>query len=556
VRAAGHHVLKAGVEVDRDRSEITRAFTGDGIRNWDTGGVLTRLRFYSVDPRGAAPCGSDVDGDGTPDATCSFQPGGIDAAAATTELAAFLQDSWQPWPSVTINAGLRWHQQRLGMPTNMVGRVSSLSGGPVGDTAMVLDDLAPRVGVLYDWTGVGRSRVYGHWGRYYETVPLDMNITGFGNMVNDVSIIDDTACSDLLRPSAMTCDETSPLFAGRFGGGTSIVAPGLAPQYTDELTAGVEYEVLPSLKLGAVYLHRSLGRAIEDVSTDGGATYVIANPGEIDPAAVAELRAQAAAAAAAGDAARAAGLAFQADQVEGIRRFDRPRRDYDALSLTASFQAHRLFVLASYTYSRTVGNYPGLFNPETGQPSANLTAMYDLPDLMANRAGPLQIDRPHNLKLDAYYQWPVARDATVVFGGRGRAQSGRPHSVLAGNPYGQGESYVLPRGAGARGPFESALDTHLAYRHALPRGLALEAYVDIFNLFDQQPATKLDEIWTTQNVNPIVGGDAADLAHAKLLDPSGEATATTAATAKNPNFGRITQASDPRSFRFGLALRF
>ncbi|HEY0482329.1 MAG TPA: TonB-dependent receptor [Kofleriaceae bacterium] len=556
LRAAGHHILKAGLEIDHDHSEITRAYTGNGIRNWDFGGSLMRVRFYSVEPGGTEPCGSDVDGDGVPDARCSFDPTGIDASAATNDLSAFVQDSWQPWPSVTINAGLRLQQQRIGMPSNMVGRVSSLSGEPAGDTAFVLDDLAPRIGALYDPTGVGRSRIYGHWGRFYEVVPLDMNISGFGNNVTDVKIIDDSTCGNLLDPKNLTCNESMPQFAGRFGGGSSIVAPGLKPQYTDELSFGAEYEVMPALKLGATFIHRSLGRVIEDVSTDGGATYVIANPGEIDGADVQALRDRARTAMAAGDAQRAASLEFQANQVEGIKRFDRPIRTYDALSLTASVHTDRTLVLASYTYSKTLGNYPGLFNPETGQPSANLTSMYDLPELMSNRYGPLQIDRPHSLKLDLYHRWPIGRADAIVLGGRARVQSGRPHSVLAGNPYGVGESYLLPRGAGERAPFESALDGHVAYHRELSKGISLEGYIDVFNLFDQQPATKLDEIWTYSNINPIVGGDATDLDHAKVVDANGEPTSTTARGVKNPNFGRPTEAAAPRSVRFGLALTF
>jgi hypothetical protein len=557
VRAAGHHIVKAGLELDRDHAEILRAYSGNGIRSWDYGGSVLRMRFFSVEPDGTEPCGSDVDGDGVPDASCRFRPAGIDAAAATVNLAGFVQDSWQPWPSLTINAGLRWQQQRIGTPANMVGRVSSLTGEPAGETAFVLDDLAPRLGALYDWTGVGRSRVYAHWGRFYDAVPLDMNINGFGNNVTNLKMLDDTRCTGLLHPAQLACDESAPSFAASYGGGTTIVAPGLGPPYSDELTAGVEYEVLPTLKLGAAYVHRALQRAIEDVSTDGGATYVIANPGEIEAGDIARLRDQARAAAASGDTRRAASLAFQAEQVAGIGRFDRPKRTYDAFGLTASGRTGRLWFLASYTYARTLGNYPGLFNPETGQPSANLTSMYDLPELMANRYGPLQIDRPHALKLDLHYRWAIRRSGTLVVGARGRAQSGRPHSVLAGNPYGQGESYALPRGAGDRAPFETSLDGHLAYRHALHRGVALEAYVDVFNVFDQQPATKRDEIWSYQNVNPIVGGDARDLAHAKALDASGEPTHTVAAaSARNPNFGNPTEAAEPRSFRFGLAITF
>jgi len=38
--------------------------------------------------------------------------------------------------------------------------------------------------------------------------------------------------------------------------------------------------VLDDLKVGVSYQNRVLGRVIEDVSTDGANTYIIANPGE------------------------------------------------------------------------------------------------------------------------------------------------------------------------------------------------------------------------------------------------------------------------------------
>ncbi len=59
-----------------------------------------------------------------------------------------------------------------------------------------------------------------------------------------------------------------------------LVAPGIKPQYLDEIIAGFEYEILDDLKIGVSYQNRRLGRVIEDVSTDGANTYIIANPGE------------------------------------------------------------------------------------------------------------------------------------------------------------------------------------------------------------------------------------------------------------------------------------
>src|SRR5690606_21295898 len=65
-----------------------------------------------------------------------------------------------------------------------------------------------------------------------------------------------------------------------FGASGVLVAPGIKSQYMDEAIAGFEYEVMDDLKIGVSYQNRRMGRVIEDVSTDGANTYIIANPGE------------------------------------------------------------------------------------------------------------------------------------------------------------------------------------------------------------------------------------------------------------------------------------
>jgi hypothetical protein len=84
----------------------------------------------------------------------------------------------------------------------------------------------------------------------------------------------------LRRPTGNGCDLQSPAPGTIIGLEGTAVAPGLKPQYLDERIAGVEYELMEDLKLGIAYQNRELGRVIEDVSTDGANTYIIANPGE------------------------------------------------------------------------------------------------------------------------------------------------------------------------------------------------------------------------------------------------------------------------------------
>ena len=49
--------------------------------------------------------------------------------------------------------------------------------------------------------------------------------------------------------------------------------------------------------------------------------------------------------------------------------YPKPKRNYDALVLTATKRlSHNFLLLASYTYSRSIGNYPASFNRRTARP--------------------------------------------------------------------------------------------------------------------------------------------------------------------------------------------
>ena len=64
---------------------------------------------------------------------------------------------------------------------------------------------------------------------------------------------------------------------------------------------------------------------------------------------------------------------------------------------------------ASYTYSRLIGNYEGLYQQETNYIAPNGSNAYDTPELYVNQRGPLPNDRPHLFKLDGFYRHRSAR---------------------------------------------------------------------------------------------------------------------------------------------------
>lgn len=550
--ALGRHRVKVGVDFEENSFDSRIAFSG-GTRWWsipDFG--WARFRFIQPDPDGDVPCGVDLDGDGVPDGRCSVGGDGRVADVATTNIGAFLQDSWTILPNLTVELGVRYERQALGTAEQIVGLVDPFTGEAVGESAVTLNNFAPRAGVIYDWTNEGRSRVFGHWGRYFESTPMALNARGFSGETIDIAVFDFATCSDPFQPATFDCADDGVIFTQQ-SGGSKLVAPGLGGQYMDEIVLGVEYEPLPDVKVGAVYTHRDLGRAVEDVSPDGGATLVLGNPGEFDADAVADLRERADDARASGDMATADRLDRIANTYEGVGAFDRPRRIYDALELSVVKRfSQRWMGRASYTYSRLTGNFSGLFSGDTNQLDPNINSVYDLPELMFNRDGRLPGDQPHQLKLDAYYQLPVAGVGNFVVGGRVRGTSGRPHNYLASNlAYGNGESFLLPRGSGERNPLATTFDLQLAYGRSLGKDTGIELFVSVFNLFNQQATRRRDEIYTFDIADPIGGGDERDLEHAKdEFSPDGRVVV------KNPNFDNPTELQLPVTVRFGARLTF
>jgi hypothetical protein len=211
-------------------------------------------------------------------------------------------------------------------------------------------------------------------------------------------------------------------------------------------------------------------------------------------------------------------------------------------------------LLASYTYSRSKGNYPGLFSTETGQLDPNLTSLYDLPELMSNRYGAMGLDRPHNIKVDGFYQFDLKKAGVVTLGASLRGISGIAHNTLVGHPlYGADESFLLPRGSANRSPFTTTADIKAIYGRKINETQSIEVFADIFNLFNTQDETDADERYSTSFADPIVGGDPSDLAHAKQNPLAGDVGTSPIA---NRNFGNLSARQAPRQIRFGLRYSF
>jgi hypothetical protein len=150
-----------------------------------------------------------------------------------------------------------------------------------------------------------------------------------------------------------------------------------------------------------------------------------------------------------------------------------------------------------------------------------------------------------------------------------RGNSGTPINYYGAHPdYGQDEAFVLQRGTGGRTPWVNVIDSNVGVNYRIGKDQVVSFTLDVFNLFNFQTATGVDESFTFESIYPLVGGTAADLPTKENPDPQkvvvntgdreGDALDPTYLTYDdlNPNFKQPNRYQSPRQFRFGIRYTF
>jgi outer membrane receptor protein involved in Fe transport len=520
LQAAGHHVIKAGVDFNLGSYQHQKAYSGTNVfRENGSGSNYNDYRQYGF-----------LQGPDDPSVLTSYT-----AKSTSTTIGGFIQDSWSIMDKVTLNVGVRYDTQ--------------LIYGSDGALGLALpNQWSPRVGIIYDFTQQGRSKIFANYARYFEGVPLDIADRGFpgepeiNSRHKAWSETHPDRCDPFADPKSAGCTSDSNRYSGnpaffnttnnpnqiwnRTGGDKVPIDPDVSPQSSDEFVLGGEYEIFSDARLGLTYTHRYLNHAIEDMSRDEANTYFIGNPG----------------------------YGIAAD-------FPKATRDYDAV--TAFFQknfSNNWLANVSYTASSLRGNYAGLFRPETGQLDPNANSDFDLKSLLPNRTGPLPSDRTHSIKVYAAKDFIIPGGMDLLIGGSFRTRSGSPLNFLASHPiYGSDEIFLLPRGSGGRNDWIHNVDLRVGYSIRLSKESTASISVDIFNIFNFQGVTSRDQTFTTVDAAPIVNKDGTPATVNDLNNPK-KFTAPDGtpikATERNPNFGNPTSYQDPRQFRFGAKVSF
>jgi len=517
-QGAGHHVVKAGVNAEFLLMDSIVSMPGGRELYGDQDYV-----GYYTDYRYGVLLGPDAFHE---DAYSRSQPKGI-------TYGAFVQDSWSIFDKVTLNVGVRWDQQQL------YGSDSKLA-------LVVGNQWSPRAGVVYDFMQNGKSKIFANYARLYETVPLGLVESSFpGRRQGGYYYYSPADCdfaSEDVRAAFGNCVRAEnrmnasggapnpSQYAFAFNGQSVLVDPQLKPQSTDEIVAGVEYEVFENASLGFSYTRRYMNHVIEDMSRDNGYTYFIGNPGF--------------------------GIA---------KEFPKAVRNYNAFTLNFRKVFSGLwFMQASYTYSTLKGNYSGLFKPETEQLNPNATSDFDFLVLSSNRSGYLPLDIRHNIRAQVSKEFEFSSKMSLGLSLSYFGLSGAPTSAYGSYNNVWGQVLIAPRGSGSRLPWYSTINTGVKFNVRLAGGSVLSVGGTIFNLFNFRATTLVDEQFTYQNVLPSGAKTPEDICFREdpgctpdnpnaLRGTDGEVLSR---SAKNKNFGRARSYQSPISARLEARITF
>lgn len=366
----------------------------------------------------------------------------------------------------------------------------------------VLETLSPRLALVWDLQGNGRSRFFAHYGRY--TDPRPPLVDGLPFAFRRWNLYTFVLPEDGSLPTA---DDPGRLLERRSLARTLLIEPGLEPPSLNETRIGFMLEPLPDIIVGFSAVLREVEEIVESVSVDGGETYVALNPGGTlseNP--------------------------VTGEPLPSLVFFPRPERDYRAFEVRVGKGFSNAWQLGgSYTFAESEGNYgASIPPPDEAVLTPDFDTRFDLPSTLPEGEGLLLGDRRHQWRLYGSWQWASKLTTGVL----GRYFSGARVSRLAADPaLGRETRFLGPSDDGGRLTALWSLDFHLEVPLEA-QGWTVEVVGDVINLTNRDAPVRVVEEWTVQ-------------------EPEGSGPPQT-----QPAFGTVIERQQPRTLRLGVRMRW
>ncbi len=500
---SGSHEIKAGGDYMDGKTDAPTFLTGEQLVNLrnEYGQPYYMHRFIAVSPQDPTPVPEWL------------------SRAQVLDYGVYLQDSWRAAPGLTVNLGLRWDGEQ--------------TRDFRGKTVLTFDnEWQPRVGAVWDPWRNGATKIYAFAGRFSYALPTDAAARSFSSVTrlqtynfDPVSVVQD--------PNVIGHRRMVVVATGAFG---DPVDAGIKASSLDELTAGVERLLMPTLTVGLKGTYRTLNNTLEDRCdfdytsplTDYSACALI-NPGSSGKFA-------------SGDVPTCNGF-YTSDSFDAYQCYPRGpaspevKRYYRGIELFArQAVGNSLWLQASYVYSSLRGNYDGGVNQGAyGQTDPGINSDFDYPALWHDGYGTLALDRTNRFRFDGFWVTPWR----LSVGLQAFVATGEPLNQIGYFNDGYGSLiFLVPRGSVGRLPTLWGTNLSLNYPIAVgPVTVTLQAY--LFNVFNQQIAVDRDNSWS---ISPPAGYPAT------IYDPNQEQN--------NPYYGSVTRRQDPRIFRAAVKVSF
>ncbi|WP_426051828.1 TonB-dependent receptor [Brevundimonas sp. SL161] len=380
---------------------------------------------------------------------------------------AYFQDTWT-LNQLTVNAGVRAEEW------------SHYSSG--GDKLFTFEwELAPRLSVVYDLFGDGRSKIFGFVGRYYDPIRNDMtNFAGnlSGPITDEQINIAGNWVTFRTRGGAVVPD--------------SVFGPSTKTPYTDEFLIGYSTTFGSDIGLTVSATRRQTRDIFEDydlaIFSDPNARAIDGDP--VDP--------------------RASGVAFPGSPFYLPYSYfgftSAPNANYILGTLAGGERNYTGFevTLTKFKTDNWNGQLSYTYNDAEGNTNSDGNADFQgdvifLDPRAPNTYGPQPGNIEHLFKAYGSYDFDFGLQMSGVLNWNSGAiytpaqsVSGRyfaPQASTTSVFGGVQEYYLLPGGIGSEtGPSYATFDMRLKYVKDLPIGEA-EFFLDVFNVLDQQSAT-------------------------------------------------------------------
>jgi len=361
-------------------------------------------------------------------------------------------------------------------------------------TMVHFKNLSPRIGLVFDVFGNGKTAAKVSYSRYYE--PVWMYKYNYGNILQQADVqfrwIDLNGNKQFDPPPT---DSYSLFDYPNQDINFHYYPDNLKNMHTDEFIIGLDHELLKDLKLGISYIMKRNRDIVEDIDINNG--YDPSNPNWIpytftDPGWDGEFGTP--------DDKEFTVYGLSEDAPLKVLMSGNPegaKRNYDALAFTVEKRMSNNWQLkGSILYSSYKGNIGAGYDDTDGD-----TGAFDTPNWLINNYGSLWYDRPLQVKLLGTFILPY----DFIFSFYFTHISGKPWNrtldrVYFPSGYNVQESYVginAEKPGSQREPGYTNLDLRLQ-KDINPGYGRLSLYLDIFNVggrssldINQDPAGRL-----------------------------------------------------------------